>query len=34
VVTVRLRALQPIADGVSQPVILGETERDFRRSAS
>ena len=34
VVTVRLRALQPMADGVSQPVILGETERDFRRSAS
>ena len=34
VVTVRLRALQPIADGVSKPVILGETERDFRRSAS
>lgn len=34
VVTVRLRALQPIADGLSQPVILGETKRDFRRSAS
>jgi hypothetical protein len=33
-VTVRLRALQPIADGVSQPIILGETERDFRPSAS
>ena len=34
VVTVRLRALQPIADGLCQPVILGETELDFRRSAS
>ena len=34
VVTVRLRALKPINDGLSQPVILGETERDFRRSAS
>ena len=34
VVTVRLRALKPINDGLSQPEILGETERDFRRSAS
>ena len=34
VVTVRLRALKPINDGLSQPVILGETGRDFRRSAS
>ena len=33
VVTLRLRAIQPMADGVSQPVILGETERDFRRPA-
>ena len=34
VVTVRLRALLPMADGLSQPVILGEKERDFRRSMS
>ena len=32
-VAVRLRALESGADGSSRPVILGELERDFTRSA-
>ena len=31
-VVVRLRALETAGEGVSRPVILGETERDFRRT--
>ena len=32
-VVVRLRALETAGEGVSRPVILGETERDFRRTS-